>query len=229
MSIRSSIMRSKDDLMTVEKKSYVGIKLRVEKVKTEKYIGQNPSEDTRKRLYDREFSIDNAEYIFRISSKNGKNITVNQIRDLFDDIGFNTDVSFSEVHNSDIMMIYNLGGFLLPFYPKIINALFRRSPYRALFLTKLSPGKKRLHCRLYDTPEGYWYMTAHIDNANWMNMINPYIAVKSHLQDGTGDYRLGVMIMEKVFGKLIEKLEKGNTLFIDINKIYKRIRKNNDK
>ncbi len=72
----------------------------------------------------REFSVDNVEKIFRISTSKGANITVNQIRDFFDDIGFNTDVAFSDVHNSDIMMVYNIGGFLLPFYSGLIYILF---------------------------------------------------------------------------------------------------------
>lgn len=220
MSIRSSIMRSHDDFARFESKSYKDIMFKVELLDAKKYIEEDPKDDTRKRIYEREFSIDNVEQIFKISSTNDKNITVNQIRDLFDDIGFNTDVTISDVHGSDIMLVYNIGGFLVPFYSSLTNLFFKKSKYKSFFLTKMSPGKQRLHCRIYDGSDGNWYLTAHVDAANWLNVINPYEVVRSHLQKGTGDYILGTIVMEKVFNILINRLKDRKRIFIDINSIY---------
>jgi hypothetical protein len=80
------------------------------------FIAQNPKEDSRGRLFRREFKVDKVGKVFKISPRDRDIITVNQIKDFFDDIGFNIDVLFSQVHGSDISMVYNIGGFLIPFY-----------------------------------------------------------------------------------------------------------------
>lgn len=222
MSIRSSLQRSKDDNLAYSKKSYSSLNIRFEILDAKEYIDQDPTENMRKRLYDREFSVDNVQKIFKIYTSDSSNITVNQIRDFFDDIGFNTDVAISDVHNSDIMMVYNIGGFLMPFYSRLVNIFFKNNKYKNFLLSKFGPGKRRLHCRIYDGPDGNWYLTSHVDAANWLNFINPAEVVRSHLQKGTGDYTMGTKIMEEVFNIVSKRMEKKEKLFVDIDKIYRK-------
>lgn len=65
MSIRSSLQRSKDDNLSYSKKSYSGLNIKIEVVDAKEYIDQDPTENMRKRLYDREFSVNNVQKIFQ--------------------------------------------------------------------------------------------------------------------------------------------------------------------
>ena len=130
MSIRSSIERSKDDHLPLSKKSYADINFSINSVDASEFISQNPKEDSRGRLYRREFKIDKVEEVFKISARDKDVITVNQIRDFFDDIGFNVDPRMSAAHSSDISICYSLGGFLFPFYGRIVRKIFHRSKFR---------------------------------------------------------------------------------------------------
>jgi hypothetical protein len=220
MSIRSSILRSKDDFKPLSSKSYYGLNICISTLNVENFIDEDREEDVRKRIYEREFDVDHVKKIFRITTEGSSSMTVNQIRDFFDDIGFNGDVSFSDVHGSDIMLAYNIGGFLIPFYKNIIDFLFKKSCYKNLLLTKLSPGKKRLHCRIYHGSKGEWYLTAHVDDANWLNFFQPFKLVKSHFTKGSGDYDTGTEIMERGFKSVLEKYGDNEILFTNLDKIY---------
>lgn len=220
MSVRSSILRSKDDNKSFSTKSYSNITLGYEVLDAKKFIEEKDNE-MRRRLYNREYTVDHVERIIKLFNKGEGIITVNQIRDIFDDVGFNVDTSFSEYHNGDILMVYNIGGYLIPGWKHIVKLLYGKNPeLKNLYLTKLSPGIKRFHSRIYQNDDGCWYITSHVDEANWMNFLNPYLLFKSHFMKGTGNYKLGTKIMEKVMVELEESFNKKENLFIDIQKIY---------
>lgn len=225
MSIRSSIIRSKDDNKPFSTKSYSNLEINYELISAKEFV-KNTKEDLPKRLYDREYSIDHVETLIRIFNKNKEIITVNQLRDIFDDVGFNTDVTFSEVHGADIMMVYNIGGFVVPFWKVLASVFYKRKPeLEHLYLTKLSPGKKRLHCRLSEYSDGSWYMTSHIDDANWLNFLNPVQAFKSHIEKGTGNYEVGTQLMVITMDKVLEAFKKQSSLFVDVDDIWKNLKK----
>ncbi len=221
MSVRSSILRSVNDYGDFSTKTYSNISLDYEILDAKKFIEEKDNE-MRKRLYDREYTVDKVERIIKLYNKRPEFITVNQIRDIFDDVGFNVDTSFSEYHNGDILMVFNIGGYLIPGWKYIAKLLAGKKKHLLnLYLTKLSPGIKRFHSRIYHNDDGCWYITSHVDASNWMNFLNPIQAFKSHLMKGTGDYKLGTEIMEKVMPLLKKSFEeRSNTLFIDIQKIY---------
>lgn len=227
MSIRSSITRSQDDNLPLSRKSYRDIKLKVDIVDAKTLIDEDPKENMRTRLYDREFKVDRVKDIFKISSRDGQNITVNQIKDIFDDIGFNTDTTISDVFGSDIMMVYNIGGFLIPFWYQFVDLFFKKSQYRNFMLTKFSFGKKRLHCRIYEGPDGNWYITSHVDAANWLNFINPFEVVKSHLEKGTGDYTLGTQLLDLALKEVQVRMKRSQRIFVDIQHIYNEVKNGN--
>ena len=220
MSVRSSILRSSDDNKRFSSKSYANLELGFEILEASKFIAEQNNE-MRKRLFSREFSVDKVVHIIKLFNKGDELITVNQIRDIFDDVGFNTDVSFSEYHNGDIIIVYNVGGYLIPGWEKLAKLLYgRKENLKHLFLTKLSPGRKRFHCRIYHNDDGCWYVTSHIDEANWMNIINPIQAIKSHFMKGTGDYILGTRIMIRVMDEVIEKFKNRSRLYVNVDEIY---------
>jgi hypothetical protein len=228
MSIKSAIVRSKDDNTYFRNKSYSNLKVGYEILDAEKFV-KSARTDLTKRIFNMEYSIDHVTELIRIFNKGDELITVNQIRDLFDDVGFNTDVTFSETFGSDIMMVYNIGGYLIPGWKSLVKLLYGNGRrFKSLFLTKLAPGVKRLHCRLSENHDGSWYMTSHIDEANWMNFFNARQMVKSHLQKGTGNYADGILVMEEVMRQLCERFEMKRRLFIDVEKIYRNIINNRE-
>lgn len=224
MSIASAIRRSKDDLNSFNTKSYSNLKLGFEVIDSDIFLNSKDRTDMKERFFKREYSVDKAPNIIKIYNKGKEHITINQIRDFFDDIGFNVDTTFSEIHNADIMLVYNVGGYLVPGWKNITKLLSKKRPHlKKLLLTKLAPGTQRLHCRLYHENDGCWYMTSHLDLANWMNVINPVQMVRSHFQKGTGVYPVATSIMEEVLTIALEKFNNSkNFNNIDVEKIYKK-------
>lgn len=224
MSIRSVIERSEDDRKHFQNKSYSNINLKVSILKTTDILNKENLSDMMQRLYEREYKIDKVEEVIKLDNVGNDLITINQIMDMFDDTGFNTDTTFSETFKSDFAISYSLGGYIFPFWRKIVNKIFSRD-YRIkrILLHKLSPGRKRLHCRIYQDGDGSWYITSHIDEANWFNIFNPKELANSHLKDGTGNYIDGTKIMKIVIKDIDKKLAEKESLYIDINKIYKEL------
>jgi hypothetical protein len=66
-------------------------------------------------------------------------------------------------------------------------------------------------------------MTCHVDDANWMNFMNPIQAYKSHVQKGTGNYRLGTEIMKIVMDEILKAFEREKKVFVDVQSIYENI------
>jgi hypothetical protein len=73
---------------------------------------------------------------------------------------------------------------------------------------------------LYHNSDGCWYLTAHIDNANWMNIFSPIQVVISHLTKASGLYEFGTQLMSKAFEEAMKNFNKKGLLFVDLNPIY---------
>lgn len=229
MSIRSSFERVKVRSIHFEKKSYNDLNLGYEILDAEKFLKDPNGSDLKERIYKIEYTVDKVKEIIRLyNKKKSQVINIFEIRDFFFDVGFNVDVLMTEIFNSDITMVYNIGGYVLPFWEKIISKVFKKKPsYKRMFITALSPGKQRLHCRIYHGWDGAWYITSHVDHANWLNVLDVSGIFKSHLVRGTGDFELGTKVMKVVLDKVIELHENRKNLFININDIYENILKDN--
>lgn len=222
MSIKSSIERVKDRDLPFEKKSYHDLKLSYEVLNAKEFLKNPESSDLKGRIYKIEYKVDKVIEILRFFSKEeSKVINVFELRDFFSDVGFNVDVTMSETFKADIMMVYNIGGYVIPFWDKLISKIVKDDrDVKRMLISALSPGKKRLHCRIYHGSDGAWYITSHVDNANWLNILNPVGIFVSHGVRGTGDYHLGTEIMKEVLPKAIKLHQEQKPLFIDINKMY---------
>jgi hypothetical protein len=224
MSIGSAIARSKDDLKPYSNTSISTLNLNYEILDLKGFLKDWKGNDVKERIHRREYSVDKSKQVFRFYDPTGRSVTTNQIREFFDDIGFNVDVLMSEGFSSDVIMVYNIGGYLLLGWRWFSRLITRYKPeWKLLMSFKLSPGVKRLHCRLYEYHDGSWLMTSHVDHANWMNVLNPFEMVRSHFVKGTGDYDLGTEIMKRALGKIIPLLKDRERFDLDLNEIYKNI------
>ncbi len=225
MSIKSSIERVKNRDIPFEKKSYHNLKPAYEILNAKEFLRNPDSSDLKERIFKMEYSIDKVSEILRFFNREkARVINVFELRDFFSDVGFNVDVTMSETFNADIMMVYNIGGYVIPFWDKLISKIFKESRnVKRMLISALSPGKKRLHCRIYHGSDGAWYITCHVDNANWLNILNPVGIFVSHGVRGTGDYNLGTEIMKTVLSKALALYQEQKSLFIDVNKIYTEI------
>jgi hypothetical protein len=222
MSFRSISSRIKNVGKWFNNTSYKDIKLVYKVVDLDKYIS-NTKTDARNRILEREYSVDKAKLAIQIYDRRDRAITVNQIRDIFDKLGFNVDATLGELFNADVMLVYNIGGYVVPFYKLIIKIVSKIFPkLEQTLISKMSPGLKRLHCRLYNEDDGSWYFLAHVDNANWLNILNPIELIKSHLVKGTGNYNEGMDLMIKTFEKFVPRFNKRQNFFVDIGEMYKK-------
>ena len=223
MSIFTSIKRSKDDLKLPTKKSYGRCELDFEKINIETLKEKKNKTNAEDRMFRHELSgTENIKQIILLENKN-KNypgLNIWQIRDLFDDMGFNTDVTLSSVFFSDLSAIINIGGYSIPLYSFFEKSLSKIFPkFGNLLKRKLSPGKSRLHIRMFDNGDGTWYITSHLDINNWIN-LNPIKIIQSHVKKGSGDYIFGIKAIEILLKKMIESIEKNVIFdFHDIEKI----------
>lgn len=221
----SAIRRSKDDLKPFGQKSYAtNIKFGYEIVSLSELINKKELLEGEGRAVMHEHKVQGAQYAIKIFDKKGNSITVNQIRDIFDDLGFNVDVAFTEIFEADIVIVYNIGGFIIPLWRYLIIPIIKYKPYyKNLLLTKLSPGKKRLHIRIFHNTDACWYLIAHVDNSNWLNFLNPFDLIKSHFTKAAGNYALGHKIMMEVFETFAPLFNRQKRFYVDIEKVYKNI------
>ncbi|HNW23704.1 MAG TPA: hypothetical protein PKH06_03005 [Candidatus Dojkabacteria bacterium] len=222
MSVKSSIERLKDRRVPFEKKSYHDLKIAYEVLNAKEFVKNPSSSDLKERIFKIEYSVDKVEEIIKLyCTEKDKVINVFELRDFFSDIGFNVDVAMSEIFRSDITMVYNIGGYVIPFWDKLVSSIFKKNKEtRRMLISALSPGIKRFHCRLYHGSDGAWYITSHVDHSNWLNVLNPVGIFVSHAVRGTGDFSLGTKIMKIVLSQAIELHKQKKDLFIDVNKIY---------
>lgn len=225
MSIKSSLERVKERDIPFDKKSYHDIEIGYEVLSAKEFLKNPNSSDLKERIYKIEYSVDKVAQILKFFSKDKtKVINMFELRDFFADIGFNVDATMSETFKSDIIIVYNIGGYVIPFWDKLISKLFKKDrDVKRMLISALSPGKKRLHCRIYHGSDGAWYITCHVDHANWLNILNPVGIFVSHAVRGTGDFILGTEIMKIVLPIAINLHREKKNLYIDIGKIYKEI------
>lgn len=226
MSIESAIRRSQDDTKRFVSKSYSNLKLAYEVVPIEMLFKKGRITEAEQRFLEIEHKEHHAPVLIRLYSTKKDIITLNQFRDIFDDLGFNVDVTFSEIFSSDVTMVYNIGGFVIPFWRQIVKFLTKIKPHlKQLWLTKLAPGKSRLHIRAFHTSDASWYISSHVDASNWMNIFNPISLIKSHFMKATGNYVLGNLIMIKAFEEFVRKFNRRQRFSVDLNEIYNKLRK----
>ncbi len=224
MSITTSIKRSWNDDLKFSKQCYSSITgFDYIRVDLAEYIKTQEITEGIARILGNEYKKQHSFYVYCVFAN--EIITLNQLREIFNDTGFNVDAFFSENHEEDLAMVANIGGFLLPFWKPISDFLFPKNRSRRnLFLNKLSPGEVRIHSRIFHDVDGTWYISTHIDHANWMNIFNPKSLIQSHFKEATGDYILGNEIMGSVLSKIKSSFEYKRSLNININKIYKEKR-----
>ncbi len=225
MSILTSIKRSKDDLKLPVTKSYGKCELSFEKINVGRLKEKKNKTNAEYRMFRHELSgRENIKKVIllRNKNKNYPGLNIWQVRDLFDDMGFNTDVKLSSVFFSDLSAVINLGGYSVPlysFFEKKLSNIFPK--FGKLLKRKLSPGKSRLHVRMFDNGDGTWYITSHLDIHNWIT-LNPIKIIRSHIKEGTGDYIFGTRAIEILLKKMIESIEKD--VIFDFNNIEKIIK-----
>jgi hypothetical protein len=217
MSIRSAIKNSKNDLDPFASKSYADLNFNFEEVKLIHLNLEDQLTEAEQRLLSDEHAKQGSEVAYRVYSKDSGLISVRQFKDIFDDLGFNVDVFMSDFKKADITMSYNFGGYLIPKYRLLVNLVAKIKPtYKKLLLRKLAPGKQRLHARAFHNTDGSWLVVAHVDEANWFNLLNPVKMLRSHTTEGAGDYKTGNRLLKHMLKKTVEMFNNKERLEYDI-------------
>ncbi|KKR06105.1 MAG: hypothetical protein UT34_C0001G0145 [candidate division WS6 bacterium GW2011_GWF2_39_15] len=219
MSLRSCLSRFKEEKLPFSHQSYSTLKLGAREIVLSE-IMHTIDNDTERRIRRREYIVDKAKYATVLYDKTGKSITTSIIRDLFHNIGFNTDTVFGEPHNADVTCTANIGGYIFPFWRSFIYLINKSSPTRILLTQRLGPGRKRLHVRLFNSDDGSWIVITHVDHSNWFNFLDPIQSVKSHFVKATGDYELGNKMLESIITQTLRNFDNQKHLHLDINQIY---------
>ena len=216
MSIVSSIVNSKDDLVKPDKKSYWGYDLDVSLESVNKIRSKEHPLPTERRALLHEFSsIEPIEEFIVLTNENKKlgRLTTFQVKEMFDDMGFNVNPTFGGKHFSDFDAVMNIGGYNIPGWVKFARVLSKLFPSQEKnILRKLSPGADRLHIRFFESNDGSWLIAAHTDH-NWLslNLVKVY---KAHLGYGAGDYVTGTIMLYLLLIKFAKRL-KGNSPFTE--------------
>ena len=196
MGIVNTIKRSRDDLVKPKKKNYWQYRMNIDLMDIQDII-KKKSLPTVKRALRHELSgKEPIKQVIVLSNKRKKlgRFTTYQIREILDDIGFNVDAIMSGSHFSDLTAVMNINGFLIPGWSRLANFFAKHLHLsRKLLLTKLSPGRERLHIRLFENNDGAWIIAAHTDY-NWIN-LNPFKIFSAHVYKGNGDYETGTLMM----------------------------------
>lgn len=218
MGILSSIVGSKDDLVKPNKKSYWGLIFDVSLVDAEYYRNKKYLSSTEKRML--RFDLSDKEPIEEVIVLNNPKkdlgrFTTEQIKEILDDMGFNVDPMFGGNHFADIIAVMNIGGFSVPGWVRIARLIAKLLPSREkMLVTKLAPGKDRLHIIAYEANNGSWIFACHTD-FNWLSLNLPRV-YKAHVGHGAGDYITGTLMfysLLKEFGKCVN-----NNKILSLNK-----------
>lgn len=226
MSYKSAWERSQDDNTKPSGKSYGKCNLKITLVDVQKILEHVRKTDAEKRLAEHEIVKEKIEQVILLESKNKQGLTQWQLQDMFDDMGFNFNIFFSWTRYADLTAIYNIGGYMIPFYKQLVNLIIgKKSKLYKLFMHKISWGKGRLHLRFYDNGSGGWYIASHVDEVNWLNIFAARKVKEKHSKEGgEGDYETGNYVVCEMLKKLKKTIE-GNTIFeIDVDEVIKEFR-----
>ncbi len=217
MGIFDTILRSKDDLVKPESKSYWGCELEIDLANVKDIIEKSNLLPSEKRLVAYELSgKEPINQIIVVSNTNKElgRLTTSQLKDILDDMGFNVDTILSGSHYSDTTAVMNINGFVAPGWRTLAGIVKEFNPvWEKLLLSKLSPGKERLHIRIFEMNDGRFIVAAHTD-LNWMS-FNIFKVFNAHLSSGRGNYKLGTAIMFKLLKKFNENLRNNRTMDYD--------------
>lgn len=225
MSIFSSFVRSLDDTTSFSLKSYAGCELGVALVNSREFLEKNGLLNTGKRLKKHELSgKEKVEKIIVIKNLNGEfgDLTAWQVKDILDDLGFNIGVLVSHSFSSDFTAAMGLGKFSIPFWgliPRVFGVFTSR--FQKLLFLKLSPGKKRLHLRVFEMHDGSWAIVAHME-MNLFSLNLPKVFWK-HVTFGHGDYDNGTKLMFELLSEFKRCLENHRVIkFENIKEIVEK-------
>jgi hypothetical protein len=223
MSYRSAFQRSLDDNLKPCKKSYSKCELEISLIKVEDIFKKAIKTDAEERMVKHEITKEKIQEVILLENAKAQGLTLWQIRDMFDDMGFNCDIFFQWERYSDLNAIYNIGGYITPFYKQLVDLLIgKKSKFYKFLLYKVSLGKGRFHLRFYDNGDGGWYIAAHIDEVNWMNI---FASRKHHSKKGgEGDYETGTYVLHRMLQHLKKTIEKNEIFEMDANEIIKEYR-----
>lgn len=109
---------------------------------------------------------------------------------------------------SDFDAVLNIHGFAIPGWLYMSKILPKK--LQSIFISKLSPGKERLHLRFYNVKNNEWLITAHTDKG--LFTINFFRSYSNHVKSGAGNYKSGTALLTKLLDIYIngtrEALEK---------------------
>ena len=214
MGIINTIISSGDDLNKPKNKSYWGYEPEIKLIQTNKIRFKKTITPSEKRTLKYELSGEESIRDLIILDNKKKSLgrfTTEQVKDMFDDMGFNVDVLLSAKRESDFSAVMNIGGYAIPMWVKAVRIISRFFPSREkMLLTKLAPGNDRLHVRVFENNDGTWLLIAHTDH-NWMS-LNLVTVLRSHVGSGAGDYITGTRMLYELFKKFINHL-KTNKVF----------------
>lgn len=194
-------------------RSYWGFEPHIKIVSVKQFKNKETFTPTEKRLLENELSgIEPVDHIIILNNRNKKfgEFTRRQVNEILIDMGFNVTPKMSGSHESDFTALMNVKGFIFPWWNKFIDVF--PDKLEKLLLTRYSPGKERLHIRVYENNDGTWIITAHTD-LNWLN-FNLYEVYKAHLTQGAGNYRMGVVLMLKLFEKFNENIAQDDVMSV---------------
>ncbi len=162
---------------------------------------KNPTNAEKKLLRYELSGREDVEYIFLLRCDNTSvKLSANQIKDFFENIGFDVDVLFSKPFFSDRAAVMNVGGYIVPFLGRFMEYLLKTIfPTRGdLLVRRFIWRERRIHIRFYHN-NGDWYMTAHLDVFNVLNWTEGlWRFCYSHIRTGQGDYAFGTQAMIKL-------------------------------
>ena len=130
----------------------------------------------------------------------GNGLDKTHVKKMLSEMGFNVRIVVGNRHHADLVAIMVINGFWIPGWEFLIKfvAWLSFSGLKKIFLAKFTPGKERLHLRLFlSIDKKKWVITAHTD-WNWitLNLLKP---IRSHLMKGMGDYQTGTLMAHRLF------------------------------
>jgi hypothetical protein len=163
----------------------------VEKNKIKDFCLKNKDDDVYEKMMEHELVHEPVEKIVVFTQENGEKIEKIYFDKILVDLGYNVDVLFSKNHGSDYEAATNINGYSIPGWGALLNLLRKLHSNLYVFLGKrFAPGFSRLHIRIFEG-KNTWYVIAHIDIVNWLNIQNVKGIFKSHVGSGQGDYQNG--------------------------------------